>query len=212
MKTELSTIARQALKAQAHHLSAVVMIGNNGLTPAVVREIDINLKAHELIKVKANSDVREERLGWLAEVCEKLSCEPVSHVGKQFVLWRLNPDKKEPAPIIRARPVKLNKKQAAAKLAAPEPAPAVRKARTLPLGILATEPKRPKGAKLRAPGDEAKDDTTAAPKNRRRIAYGPSGHPAPARGKFVGPPRGKSAGGKSKPYAAKAAPKQKRKG
>ncbi len=210
MKTELSSIQRQALKAQAHDLSPVVMIGNNGLTPAVVREIDINLKAHELIKVKANSDVREERVGWLAEVCEKLSCTPIAHVGKQFILWRLNPDKKEPAPIIRARPVKLNKKQSAAKLAGgTEPAPAIRKSRVLPLGILATEPKR---AKLRPPGDEAKDDTTAAPKNRRRIAYGPSGHPAPARGKFVGPPRGKAAGGKSKPYAAKAAPKQKRKG
>ncbi len=209
MKTELSSIQRQALKAQAHDLSAVVMIGNNGLTPAVVREIDLNLKAHELIKVKANSDVREERVTWLAEICEKLSCTPIAHVGKQFILWRLNPDKKEPAPVIRARPPKLNKKQAAAKLAAPEPAPAVRKSRVLPLGILATEPKR---AKLRPPGDEAKDDTTAAPKNRRRIAYGPSGHPAPARGKFVGPPRGKTAGGKSKPYAAKASPKQKRKG
>ena len=52
---------RRALRAKAHHLHPVVAVGTHGLTPAVLREIDIALKAHELIKIRVFSDVRSER-------------------------------------------------------------------------------------------------------------------------------------------------------
>lgn len=84
----LSSSARRALRAAAHHLDPVVMMGQHGLTPAVLHEIDLALTAHALIKVRAGSDEREIRDGYLAEICEKLSCESVQHLGKLFVLWR----------------------------------------------------------------------------------------------------------------------------
>ncbi len=84
----LSSSARRALRAAAHHLDPVVMMGQHGLTPAVLHEIDLALTAHALIKVRAGSDERETRDGYLAEICEKLGCESVQHLGKLFVLWR----------------------------------------------------------------------------------------------------------------------------
>ena len=84
----LSSSARRALRAAAHHLDPVVMMGQHGLTPAVLHEIDLALTAHALIKVRAGSDEREIRDGFLAEICAKLGCESVQHLGKLFVLWR----------------------------------------------------------------------------------------------------------------------------
>ena len=86
--SSLSSSARRALRAAAHHLDPVVMMGQHGLTPAVLHEIDLALTAHALIKVRAGSDEREIRDGLLADICEKLSCESVQHLGKLFVLWR----------------------------------------------------------------------------------------------------------------------------
>ena len=49
---ELTTAERKVHRADAHHLDPVVMIGADGLTPAVVKEADAALKAHGLIKVR----------------------------------------------------------------------------------------------------------------------------------------------------------------
>jgi len=57
----LSSAERRALRAKAHHLHAVVAIGQHGLTPSVLHEIDVNLIAHELIKIRVFSDARAER-------------------------------------------------------------------------------------------------------------------------------------------------------
>lgn len=86
--SSLSTSARRALRAAAHHLDPVVMIGQHGLTPAVLHEIDLALTAHALIKVRVQSDERETREAYLADICQKLSCENVQHLGKLLVLWR----------------------------------------------------------------------------------------------------------------------------
>ena len=70
-KQTLSPKQRQALKAQAHALKPVVMIGQNGLTDAVVRETDRALKAHELIKIRVRNDDRDERALFAQTFCER---------------------------------------------------------------------------------------------------------------------------------------------
>ena len=92
MKITLSPIERRALKAKAHELAPVVMIGDHGLTPAIIREVDRNLKAHELIKVRAFTDEREMRGKWLDEICDALNAAPVQHIGKIFIIWRHSPE------------------------------------------------------------------------------------------------------------------------
>jgi putative YhbY family RNA-binding protein len=92
MKITLSPIERKALKARAHALDPVVLIGDQGLTAAVIREIDRSLKAHELIKIRAFNDERTERTVWLDEICNALHASPVQHIGKILVIWRENPE------------------------------------------------------------------------------------------------------------------------
>ena len=92
MKITLSPIERKALKARAHALDPVVLIGDQGLTSAVIREIDRSLKAHELIKIRAFNDERTERSVWLDEICDALHAAAVQHIGKILVIWRENPE------------------------------------------------------------------------------------------------------------------------
>jgi RNA-binding protein len=76
------------LRGLAHSLNPVVMIGNNGLTDSVLKEIDMNLSAHELIKIKVMGDDRALRTQMLAEICEKSNAIAVHHIGKQLVVYR----------------------------------------------------------------------------------------------------------------------------
>jgi RNA-binding protein len=95
----LTTAERRAHRADAHHLNPVVMIGGDGLTPPVVRETDLALNAHGLIKVRVLSDDRAAREAMLGELCEQLGAAPIQHIGKLLVLWRPIPPKAvEPEP------------------------------------------------------------------------------------------------------------------
>ena len=85
----LSPAERQKLKGRAHKLDPVVIIGADGLSAAVISEIDRALESHELIKVRVNAD-RDERESMLAEICAKTGAQPVQHIGKIFVLFREN--------------------------------------------------------------------------------------------------------------------------
>ena len=85
---------RRALRAKAHHLHPVVTIGAHGLTDAVLHEIDVALKAHELIKIRVWSDVRTDRDAFLERICRALDCAPVQHLGRLLIVWRRNPDLK----------------------------------------------------------------------------------------------------------------------
>ena len=101
---ELSPHERRALRAKAHHLHPVVTIGQHGLTPTVLTEIDLALNAHGLIKVRVFLDDREERELLLVEIADGLDAAPVQHIGKLFVLWRPQPEPAaEPAKMPRPK-------------------------------------------------------------------------------------------------------------
>jgi RNA-binding protein len=85
---ELTPAERKDKRGQAHHLDPVVMIGADGLTAAVEREIDVALKVHGLIKVRMFSDDRGQREAALTSLADKLAAAPVQHIGKLLVLWR----------------------------------------------------------------------------------------------------------------------------
>ena len=85
---QLSPAERKHLRGQAHHLEPVVLIGAEGLSPAVLKEADSALKAHGLIKVRMFSDQREERMRALEHLADALGAAPVQHIGKLLVLWR----------------------------------------------------------------------------------------------------------------------------
>ena len=84
----LSPQERKALKARAHHLDPVVLIGDAGLSPAVLREIDVALRSHELIKVRMSGDERAARARVAEAVCGELGAVAVQQIGKLLVLFR----------------------------------------------------------------------------------------------------------------------------
>lgn len=85
---ELTVEQRKYLKAQAHALKPVVMIGSQGLSDAVIKEAERAIAAHELIKIRVLGDERDAREAYLAQLCEVLSAAPVQHIGKLLLIYR----------------------------------------------------------------------------------------------------------------------------
>jgi RNA-binding protein len=88
----LTPSQRKALKAQAHKLDPVVQVGAKGLTDEVVAEIELALKAHELIKVRAGSLERDDRDALWKEILVRTGAQEVQQVGKICVLYRKSDD------------------------------------------------------------------------------------------------------------------------
>lgn len=84
----LSPAQRADLRAQAHALKPVVLIGADGLTDPVVAEAERALHSHQLIKVRVFGDDRDARIEIADTLCERLSAALVQHIGKLLVLWR----------------------------------------------------------------------------------------------------------------------------
>ncbi|HJV85596.1 MAG TPA: ribosome assembly RNA-binding protein YhbY [Noviherbaspirillum sp.] len=85
---KLTPAERSALRSEAHALNPVVIIGEAGVTPSVLKEIDTSLDAHGLIKVRVFGDDRDARIETYETICDKLGAAPVQHIGKLLVLYR----------------------------------------------------------------------------------------------------------------------------
>ncbi len=72
---------RRYLKGLAHPLKPVVMIGNSGLTPAVLNEIEQALSHHELIKVRVSGQERADRKQMLDQIAEQTGADLVMVIG-----------------------------------------------------------------------------------------------------------------------------------
>jgi len=93
---QLTPPERKAHRAEAHHLDPVVMIGNDGLTAAIVRETDAALNAHGLIKIRVQEGDRAAREAVFLQLADELNAAPIQHIGKLLVLWRPKPKKTRP--------------------------------------------------------------------------------------------------------------------
>ncbi len=91
MPQSLSPTERKTLKARAHALDPVVLVGDAGLTPGVLAEVDRSLSAHELIKVRVAGDDREARLAMRERIALELGAAPVQTIGKLLVFYRQKP-------------------------------------------------------------------------------------------------------------------------
>lgn len=85
---EITVKQRQYLKSLAHNLTPVVMIGNKGITPQLLKEVEVNLTAHELIKIRVLGDDRKMRVQMIDDLCKQSNALLVQHIGKLLVLYR----------------------------------------------------------------------------------------------------------------------------
>ncbi len=90
-KTTMQTIEKKvkfALIAQAHHLKPVVIIGQDGLSPNVIAEIEPHLKAHSLIKIKFLNSENKTDIDQIIK--NKLNAEVVKIIGNIAIIYRPN--------------------------------------------------------------------------------------------------------------------------
>jgi len=92
IKMALTTKQKQFLRAQAHHLSPVVLLGQHGLTEAVMAEIELALGIHELIKVRIPGQDREDKKAMMHQIATTTAAELVQTVGHMAVFYRPDPD------------------------------------------------------------------------------------------------------------------------
>lgn len=89
----LSSSQKRYLRGLAHNLKPVIMVGNKGVSDALISEFSIALDDHELIKVKLAGDDREERAAQIGKLAEAAHAELVQSIGKVASFYRRNADK-----------------------------------------------------------------------------------------------------------------------
>jgi RNA-binding protein len=88
----MDAASKKKLKTQAHGLKPVIIVGQVGLTDAVLAETEIALNTHELIKVKIRAE-RDERKQISEKICVSTGAELIQSIGQVTVIYRLNPKK-----------------------------------------------------------------------------------------------------------------------
>lgn len=83
---------KRRLRAKAHTLKPVVIVGQAGITPGVITEINLALDHHELIKVRVNAADREQRREMVAQICDDSGAELIQSMGHIVTLFREKPD------------------------------------------------------------------------------------------------------------------------
>ena len=79
---------RQTFKRQAHHLKPVILVGAKGLTEALVKETDIALETHELIKIKLNGLEKEDKQPFIDTLCTQVHAELIQLMGNMALVYR----------------------------------------------------------------------------------------------------------------------------
>ena len=88
----MNSADKKKLKSQAHVLKPIIIIGQAGLTEGVIKETELALDTHELIKVKIRAE-REVRNQIRDRICAETGAELIQTIGQIAVIYRENPDK-----------------------------------------------------------------------------------------------------------------------
>lgn len=88
----LTSKERASLRAEAHHLSATVHVGQHGITPAVLQSLDDALRTHELVKVQLGRNADASARDGANDLAERAGADVVQVIGRTATLFRPNPD------------------------------------------------------------------------------------------------------------------------
>jgi RNA-binding protein len=84
----LTSTQRKHLKALAHHCKPVIQVGNAGVTAPVIKEIELALERHELLKIRLPGIERGERTKMMQQICEATRADAVQEIGRVAVIYR----------------------------------------------------------------------------------------------------------------------------
>ncbi len=85
---QLTTKEKQQLKAKAHQLKPILMIGNLGITENLQKEFERCLYDHELIKIRISGTDRESKKALFAQLCEAADAVPVQLIGNIGIVYK----------------------------------------------------------------------------------------------------------------------------
>ncbi len=88
-----SSKLRKALRAAGHHLSPVVQIGKDGVTDAVLKQLDEQLAAHELVKVRIGTESPEDRFEAAERLGAAVRAQLAQILGRTILVYRRHPEK-----------------------------------------------------------------------------------------------------------------------
>ena len=91
----LSSKQRSYLTSLANDIPDIVLIGKNGLTNEIIDQVRDNLKARELIKCKVQQNSEMSPREAADSLADMIKCDVVKIIGKKFILYKKNQDKKE---------------------------------------------------------------------------------------------------------------------
>jgi len=89
-------LSKQQLKhlvSLTHNLKPVIMVGQNGVTENILKELEIALDFHELVKIKIAGEDKEGRAEMIKKLSSASSVEIVQKIGKTLTLYRKNKQK-----------------------------------------------------------------------------------------------------------------------
>ena len=86
----MNKLLKKQLKSQAHHLSPVLLMGNKGLSEALIAECEQALTAHELIKIKIVAADKDEKNQIINDICQATQAELVQIIGHMAIVYRKN--------------------------------------------------------------------------------------------------------------------------
>jgi len=84
----LNNNQKQFLRKLAHSLKPVITIADKGISEALLRETELTLDHHELIKVKINAGDRDHKKEIINQLCEKTNALLVQAIGNVAVIYR----------------------------------------------------------------------------------------------------------------------------
>jgi len=88
-----SSPLRRALRAAGHHLSPVVQVGKDGVTEAVLRQLDRALLDHELVKVKVATESPQDRFETAEAIAAGEGVQLAQVLGRTLLAYRKHPRK-----------------------------------------------------------------------------------------------------------------------
>lgn len=97
-----SSPLRRALRAAGHHLSPVVQVGKDGVTPAVVEQLVEALAVHELVKVKVGTESPEDRFEAAERLGQEAGAQIAQILGRTVLAYRRHPEKPRFEPLTPA--------------------------------------------------------------------------------------------------------------
>jgi RNA-binding protein len=83
---------RATLRAEAHHLNAIVHVGHQGITDRVIQTLDDALRTRELVKVDVSKNLDATVKATAGMLADAAHAEVIQVIGRKVTLYRENPD------------------------------------------------------------------------------------------------------------------------